>query len=188
MKELGPYISYLLENKVNEVDAKKMLDEDKSGLTKDEKDIIFRYTYPRLLGDYELPSRIMGERRKRKQIIGFLQPDLQETSLILEAARTPQYSRFIKHLYHAFSDPSKISSVSGVEKNDCPICGKTILDLQVWQDMSDMFEKEEQEMQQRLAFSSTETEIRLCKNCLIQLLNSMDIMKKLDPGFLHNWN
>lgn len=188
MRDLKPYIDYLLNSKISEVDAVKILEQDTSGLTQDEKDVIFRYCYPRLLGDYELPSRVMGERRKRKKIIGFLEPDLQETSLILEAARTPQYSRFIKHLYHAFSDPSKISSVNGVEKTDCPICGKTVLDYQVWQDMGEMFEKEEQEMQQRLAFSSTETEIKLCKNCLIQLLNSMDIMKTLDPDFLHNWS
>lgn len=188
MKDLKPYIDFLRDNKIPENLALKQLANDTSGLSRDEKNLIYRFCYPRLLGDKELPERVKKYRNANKSSLGYLNPNLGEATLILEAANTPQYSRFIKHLYHAFQDTSKISPVEGIEKTDCPICGKIVLDFQLWNDtMNSTDSSEEYNNKEYLAFTSDKTSIKLCRNCLVQLLYSYDLMKDLDPNFLYSW-
>lgn len=190
MKDLKPYIDFLKTNNVPENIALKQLASDSSGLTKEEKTLIFRFCYPRLLGDRELPERIIKFRKDNKSSAnGFLEPNLGETTLILEASQTPQYSRFIKHLYNSFKDISKISPAEGIEKNHCPFCNKVILNYQLWNSrVADTENSEEEKNKEFLAFTSPDTDIKICRNCLIQLLYSFDLMKNLDPNFLFNWN
>ena len=176
---IKPYIDYLLQEHVDNETAKNLLSQE-DALCIDEKRFVYMYCYPRPLGDRELPARIRSSRKKRgpNARSGFLQPDDLETSLIIEAGRTLQYGRFIKHLMHAYSDPQKVCQISGTDVLECPICGKKVRELNIWDSTLD-------HTKEHLAYGSpTETSIILCIDCLVQLVNASEIIQNLDPGFL----
>lgn len=176
---IKPYIDYLLREHVDNETAKNLLSQE-DALCIDEKRFVYMYCYPRPLGDRELPARIRSSRKKRgpNARSGFLQPDDLETSLIIEAGRTLQYGRFIKHLMHAYSDPQKVCQISGTDVLECPICGKKVRELNIWDSTLD-------HTKEHLAYGSpTETSIILCIDCLVQLVNASEIIQNLDPGFL----
>ena len=178
-EKIKPYTDYLIQQRVEKTMAKDLLEHEDS-LTIDEKRLIYMYCYPRQLGDRELPDRVKASRKKRGPIArsGFLEPDDLETSLIIEAGKTMQYERFIKHLMHSFSDPQKVCQITGTDVLECPICGKKVRELNIWDSTLD-------HTKEHLAYGSpTETSIVLCVDCLIQLVNASDIMQVLDPGYL----
>lgn len=176
---IKPYIDYLLREHVDNETAKNLLSQE-DALCIDEKRFVYMYCYPRPLGDRELPARIRSSRKKRgpNARSGFLEPDDLETSLIIEAGKTMQYERFIKHLMHSFSDPQKICQITGTDVLECPICGKKVRELNIWDSTLD-------HTKEHLAYGSpTETSIVLCVDCLVQLVNASDIIQVLDPGYL----
>lgn len=179
IEKLIPYINYLKEDNVDkEVAIDLLRREDPLDLS--EKRLIYMYCYPRPLGDRELPSRVIGTRRNRGPYArnGFLNPDDLETALIIEAGQTIQYGRFIKHLMHSFTDPEKICQISGTDVLECPICGKKIREVNIWDPTLD-------KTREHLAYGSpTETSLVLCLDCLVQLNCASEIMNVLDPGFL----
>lgn len=178
-EKIKPFIDYLIQERTEKTTAKELLEQEPT-LTQDEKRLIYMYCYPRPLQDRELPDRVMRARKKRGPNArnGFLEPDDLETSLIIEAGKTSQYERFIKHLMHSYSSPQNVCQISGTDTLECPICGKKLRELNIWDSTLD-------HTREHLAFGSpSETNIVLCIDCLTQLVNAAEIIQILDPGYL----
>ncbi len=174
------FIDYIKNNNVSKEDTLELLRKDQN-LTNDERNLIFAYCFPRQLLDRELPLRIKDSREK----FGYsgLQLDPREVALIIEAGQTEQYRRYIKHLMYSFNDSSKVCSVtdpdSHTENPKCGICDCDVLYYEDWQKHS-----QDDKDKEYLALGSSETGIILCKHCLIQLLNSINVINVIDPSFL----
>lgn len=179
---IKPYIEYLIKEGIKEEEALKLL-KDETKLNSNEKNLIYRYCYPRQLLDRELPTRVSTYRNQTGNINGIKSPDNGEITLLIEAARTEQYSRFIKHLMHAFEDPQKIFPLTGIEKHECPLCGKTLYEFDTWSDLVKGYPQEEQN-KDFLAYGSSESEITLCSDCLAQLFSARKLINEIDPSFL----
>lgn len=173
------YIDYIKRHNISKEDAIQLLKKDQN-LSNSDKNLIFAYCFPRQLLDRELPIRIKASREK----YGYsrLQLDPREVALIIEAGQTEQYRRYIKHLMYSFNDPLKVCPVADPEHTENPKCGICDCDVLYYGD----WQKHSQEDQDReyLALGSKETRIILCKHCLIQLLNSINIINVIDPSFL----
>lgn len=187
-EQIKKYVDYLISNNITEADALEMIKQC-SKLSPDEKNLIYAYTFPRPLRDKELPSRVQNFRSvKGLPMKGMLTPSTPEATLIVEAARTGQYGKFIKHLIHAFSDPSKVSPLEGDEATDCPICGKHIYEKNMWDYLIERDPTNpEKDNREFLAFGSTESSITLCVDCLIQLIHASTLLEEIDPEFL-SWD
>lgn len=174
------FIEYLKKNNISKDDTLKLLRDD-SNLSREEKNLVFAYCFPRQLLDRELPIRIKAYREKSGY--SHLNMDPSEVALIIEAGQTEQYKRYIKHLMHSFDDTSKVHPVTDpgghTENPECGICGCSVLFSEDWEKYKDQDPQKEY-----LALGSTETGIIICKHCLIQLLNSINIMNELDPSYL----
>jgi len=174
------YIDYVFRSNFTEQQTLEELMKVKEKFTNDEKNFIFRYCFPRPLLDRQLMARVADLHRQRGDInnIGVLYPNAQDITLILEAGRTEQYGRFIKHLMHAFcSDEELIYKVSDIEKYQCPICGKVLYGSELWNPLIDV-------NGETLAIGSSESSITLCIDCLIQLNSAKDLINFIDPSFL----
>ena len=181
MKDVKPYIDYLKETGTKKEDALKLLQGDKD-LSDFEKNLIYVFCFPRPLLDMEFPKRIHDLRSKRGSMMGYLNPDEKETLLIIEAGMTDQYGRYIKHMMYSFAtDPEKVFPVIGREEHDCGICYKKVLEKDLWNEVSTPSEKERQET---LCFGSAETDLVICKDCLIQLVCAKNVIDFIDPSFL----
>ena len=110
MKHLKSYLGQLRNLEKDQVLSFLTNNKD---LTPDEKNLIFLYLFPRDLLDKELPSRVQSVRSHQA---GSIQPSLIESILLIEAGRTPQYSRFIKHLLHSFTKVEDIHCVEGLHR------------------------------------------------------------------------
>ena len=154
-------------------------------LTREEKCYLYYFLFPRPLLDRELPSRIekevlFGTANQRK---GYLTPCLKEICLLIEACKTPQYSRFMKHVFHAFTDNDDyIYPILGEEKRECPICGKTLLEYDNW--LKRCGENGKDPNREYLAFGSTDSRLSLCLDCIVQLKETRPIIDQLEPDFL----
>lgn len=154
-----------------------------SDLTREEKCYLYYYLFPRPLLDRELPVRINLIRGENKK--GSLIPSLKEICILIEACRTLQYSRFMKHVLLSFTDVNKIFPATGEDSELCPICGKRVFKFNKWESICQKYqEKEESNNKEFLAFGSTESRLLICLDCIIQLKETKDIIDKLDPSFL----
>lgn len=182
MTDFKKFIDYLENNNISKEETLRLLTECNK-LTSDEKNLIFLYRYPRNLMDKELPSRIIAYRQSiGLPSQGVLVPHLGETALLIEALRTPQYERFMKHLFIAFCDPAKVSPVSGQEIDECPICGKKIYEHDIW---NQTFQgTQEINSREFLSFGSSDSGIIMCLDCMIQLFNAFEILKNINSNFL----
>ena len=177
MVELKDYINYLIGEKIPKTDSLELLRKD-TRLTREEKNLIFAYCYPRQLLDRELPSRVQEFFKNNGN--PRLTPSIPQATLYVEAFRTEQYGRFMRHLYHSFVDnPELIAPVSGEGKCECPLCGKELLELNLWE--KSVKQPEEEENKEFLAYGSKESGITLCKDCLVQLMLSKCLIEDLDP-------
>ena len=173
------YIDYVFRSNFTEQQTLEELMKVKGKFTNDEKNFIFRYCFPRPLLDRQLMSRVADLHRQRGDVnnIGALFPNAQDITLILEAGRTEQYGRFIKHLMHAFCNNEYIYKVAGVEEYQCPICGKVLYGSDLWDSQVDVYGE-------TLAIGSSESSITLCIDCLIQLNSAKDLINFIDPSVL----
>lgn len=153
-------------------------------LNTQEKFLIYSYLYPRNLLDKELPSRIKSYRNLYNSPAGFLFPDMGESTLLVEAYRTPQYNRFLRHLYYSFTSLDLVHPVSGNSKEKCCICDKTIHCSDSWIEACKLYTPE-LEKREYLCFGSNDSGLNICLPCLIQLLNSREILEVFEPGFLN---
>ena len=221
--DFKPFIEFIKNSGATKEETLKLLKEETS-LTPEEKNLIFLYCFPRPLADGELTKRIQSYRQKNNIINLSLAPDYNETGLIIEAAKTEQYSRFIKHLMYSFGKISKVVTVSYDYKEEkeelrkkqkeaagdslilldptsiktktekCALCGRELLYYNDWiqiinQNSTDLSPlcndiKNEQMREEFLAFGSKDSNIILCKHCLIQLINACQIINEIEPEFL----
>jgi len=180
MNKLKKYSDYLLSEKIireKGIEYLRNIDE----LDNEERLLIYSYCYPRNILDRELPIHIQNLRKSQGNSgLGWLQPNFRESCILVEAFRTLQYGRFMRHLMHAFLDPEKLSSCSGSGEDYCPICGKKIFYVDSWDSETDMNEETK-------AIMSSESSVCLCKDCLIQLYTSKGLIENFDPGFLDKY-
>lgn len=170
-------IDYFIQNNFSKEKVISCLSSSKK-LNRAEKNIIFVYLYPRNLLDRELISRIIKYRGDN--ILGSLTPDLGEVTLLIEAYRTSQYSRYLKHLFHSFTvDNSNVFPIDGTEKRECGICGKKIVEYVEWNNNN--LSKE------YLAYGSENTGISLCLDCLIQLKTTHNILSEIEGNKFLPW-
>ena len=111
MNSLKFYIDRLKDCTVHEAVGLLKVDQE---LSIEEKNLIYLYLFPRPLLDRQLPERVQSYRGKQSQ--GFLQPNLGEIGLLVEAYRTEQYKRFMKHLFHSFTNPEHLYPVAAFRK------------------------------------------------------------------------
>lgn len=156
------------------------------GLTRDQKNLIWNYLFPEPLLDYELPSVVQKYLSGIGQIRGLLHPDPGMLSILVRALRTDQYGKFMKHLIIAFTDINKLFPVAGEgTTNTCPICGKTMYRYKTWKEKcKENPEFGEQDRGEYLAYGSTDSDLCLCKNCLVQLNNLNETMLRLDTNYM----
>lgn len=145
---------------------KKELMEELKGrndLSSDMKNLVLLYHYPRPLLDRELPKRV-GDKVE----------DLTKLSiLIIEASRTAQYGRFIRHLFHSFIECDDIFPVSEeAQEMTCPICGRPLV---IHGQLG------------LIGIGSSESRVLLCQQCLRGLKNSFDLLNTIEPGFLSSY-
>ncbi len=176
---IKPFIDYIKSNNISKDDALKLL-KDETNLSRDEKNLVFTYCFPRQLLDRELPLRIKALREKYGY--SHLKVDNSEIALLIEAGQTEQYRRYIKHLMYSFGDPSNIHPVTDPEHTENPKCGICDCDVLYSEDWEKY--KQRDPDKEYLALGSTESGIILCKHCLIQLISSINLMNELDPSFL----
>lgn len=150
-------------------------------LTSIEKNLVYLYLCPRPLMDRELPSRIINVRDNPD---GSLTLNPKESILVLEASRTPQYGRFIKHLFHAYQDHTKIHPIEGSDIRECCLCGKEIYEMILWKSYSKQYGEEEVRDKLFLAHGSTETNLPICIPCLLNLRAAIEMMEKINPNYL----
>ncbi len=179
MKNLKDYTDYLLKSGITKEEGEKLLREDNK-LTDNEKLLIHSYVYPRRIGDYELPSHIqnfLGNNLK-----GTLELNHEESCILVEAYRSPQYGRFIRHLFHSYINPEKINPVEGDEIDKCPICGKKIYQYGIWQHLINEVKPgtSEKDNQEYLSWGSQESEVPICKDCLVQLIGAYTLIQSIE--------
>ena len=179
---LNVFTDYLLKNGIDQEKGIQLIgDSQKIGDL--EKLLIYSYCYPRKIGDYELPKIIINYRKTRGiDLKGLLTKNPEEACILVEAYRSLQYGRFMRHLMHAFIEkPETISSVSGEGEDKCPICGKPVYYVGSQDKSMDPGDE-------TLAFMSSDSSVCLCKDCLLQLAYSAELISKIEgPDFLKNW-
>lgn len=178
-ENLKVFTDYLLKNKIEQSKGDELI-LGSSKIGDIDKLLIHSYCYPRRIGDYELPKIIINYRKTSGiDLKGLLTKNPEEACILVEAFRSLQYGRFMRHLMHAFIEkPETISSVKGEGEDKCPICGKTVYYIGS-QDKSMDLEDE------TLAFMSSESSVCLCKDCLLQLAYSSELIASIEgPGFL----
>lgn len=183
MNNLESYVNNL--RGIPEVEFKNLMNSN-SELTRDEKCYLYYYLFPRPLLDKELPSRVFAARGNKYTGALPLHPETKEICMLIEACNTMQYSRFMKHVFHAFTDnEDKLFPMAGKETRECPICGKKIFEIDTWTYFCDKYpEQNEQNNRQYLAFGSTDSRLSLCLDCLVQLNFARKVIDCLDPSFL----
>ena len=153
-----------------------------------EKNLIYLYLFPRPLLDMELPGRIQRARRDSgNNGTGYLEPNVYEISLLVEAYRTQQYRRFIKHLLHCFTDPKNIHPVNGYQFCECGLCKKRLFELGAWNNECSKFKNSvhpEETKKEFLAYGADGSNITLCIDCIIQLQEVNRFLEDIEPGYL----
>lgn len=184
MEKIKYYLDLFKSENLNSTDLLNRLG-NISELTSEEKNLIYLYLYPRPLSDKELPERFTKLRTGDNKY-GSLIPNLNETTLIIEAGRTLQYNRFIKHLLHSYSKVEDIHIIEGSNICNCCLCGKEIYELNLWKNFSKQYKPEEESEKLFLAYGSLVSDLPICIPCLINLRKSFEIFNYIDPSFL-NW-
>lgn len=131
--------------------------------------------------DGDLIERIRELRRGSES----LPPKIQakEVRAFLEAWRSPQYHRFIRHLFYSFCDPSaKVAPVRSVDPGyrNCVGCGTKLLEWREWSQICDAVPGES-DLRNHLAIGSTTSKVCLCTRCLLQVKALYGFLSEIDP-------
>ena len=127
--------------------------------------LVYLYYFPRNLLDRELPSRV-----KREDNINHLVH-------LVEACKTPQYKRFMMHLFHSFLDPAKVHPVTLEAPEESPLFGDTIRGESVLVGGEYQWD----------AWGSNDSGIVLSIREYIYLIAAANIIREAEPSFLNNW-
>lgn len=182
MADLKVFTDYLLKNGISAEKGEELI-RGSQKINDVEKLLVYSYCYPRKIGDYELPKIIINYRKTHGiDLKGLLTKNPEEACILVEAFRSLQYGRFMRHLMHAFIEkPETISSVAGEGEEKCPICGKTVYYV-------GSHDKNMDSEDETLAFISSESSVCMCKDCLLQLAYSAEMISKIEGSdFLTNW-
>lgn len=152
-------------------------------LSQSDKNLIYLYLFPRPLKDKELPYRINGVREDPK---GKAEINPNEVALIVEAGKTEQYSRFIKHLCYSFKDPNNIFPIEGSNIGNCCLCGKEVYEETLWRSFSNQYGEEEITNKLFQAYGSIESDLPICLPCLLNLRQAIMVFENVEPYFLIN--
>ena len=182
METVINYITKLTGKESNEV---LNILKNSENLSTADKNLIDLYLFPRPLRDKELPFRIMSVREDPK---GRAEINLNEVALIIEAGRTEQYSRFIKHLFYSFKDSNNIFPIEGSNIGNCCLCGKEIYEEILWKSFSNQYGEEEIRDKLFQAYGSIESDLPICLPCLLNLRQAILLMEEIDPYFIINTN
>lgn len=149
-------------------------------LSRGEKNTVFAYLCTKQLLDGELVRQIQ-ERRKAElgSIKGELQISEIDVPLLVNAFRSMQYGRYMKHLIHSFieSKPDEIYLIKSNEEYSCGICGKPIYGADALGDRGMEWE----------AIASGQTDIVLCPDCLLQLKALDSILREIEGKYYMSW-
>jgi hypothetical protein len=141
-------------------------------LTPAYKNLIVLYTYPKPIGDYQLP-KIISEYRNQPNHSNDVSLNLNEVAYIIDAYRGRVYENFIRHLFWGFckdsngnNDYSKVTRVQPTPEyfKGCPICGES--------NINDWY------------FGSTDSPFTICKRCMPNLIESASILDIFEPGYM----
>lgn len=157
-------------------------------LSEVEKNAVYVYIFSIPLLDMELPSKIQKERGRDSK--GWLVPMDKEIVILIGAYRSKQYGKFIRHLLHAFMNPSEVYPVEGRHTDSCSICGKKTYGYNVWEEQCKKFpSSDELNKKEHLSFGSKTSSIILCLDCIIQL-KALDEALKIIEGidYLTKWS
>lgn len=187
MERIKHYIDLLSKKRPKKDQVLKYLAEA-AELDDERRNLIYFYFFPRNLLDMELPSRLMtyrGENNKN----GYLEPNLVETGLLLEAYRTPQYNRYMRHLLHSYHDPSLVFPLAGHGKGECGLCKKGVWQQDEWENILNQYpeQAEEREKKEFLAYGTDSSKICLCLPCLIQLATLHKLLQTIEGDEYLNW-
>ena len=180
MKTVINYIANLKGKDSNEV--LNILSKEPN-LSPEDKNLVYLYLFPRPLKDRELPFRIMGVRKDPK---GKAEVSQNEVALILEAGKTEQYGRFIKHLFYSFKDPNNIFPIEVSNIGNCCLCGKEVYEETLWKSFSNQYGEEEITNKLFQAYGSIESDLSICLPCLLNLKQAIWLMEEIDPYFTIN--
>ena len=158
-------------------------------LGRDQKNLIYVYLFPKPLLDMELVGKIQEYRKRIGSERGFLQPNIGETLLLLEAYRGRQYGKYIKHLLHSFIESSdKLYVIDGQGTCTCGICNKPLWEHTAW--LSECNKNPnfgEQNRREFLAYGCSGSSKTLCTNCLIQLRYLHEILSEVEGKNYLGW-
>lgn len=190
MERIKFYIEKLSGKKyINRKDKQYEILSQSLDLDDDRKNLIYFYFNPRQLLDMEYPSRLATYRGQLGAPRGFLEPNIVETGLLLEAYRTHQYGRYIRHLLHSFKDPENVFPLEGADKCECGICKREIWCHGAWENILSQYpeQEEEREKKEYLAFGCDQSKQAICLPCLIQLINLDQLLKILEGDHYLDW-
>ena len=179
--DISKVVSYI--NQFRDLSSDKVLEKLSNNLelSQDEKNLIYLYLFPRPLRDKELPERF---KQVRKTSGGSIEISIPECTLIIEAGKTEQYGRFIKHLFHSYSKQETIYPIEGSEICNCCLCGKEIYEATLWNSFKSQYGGAEGDERLFQAFGSTESNLPICIPCLLNLAESIRIMKEIEPDYI----
>lgn len=181
-ESLKVFTDFLLKNGIDQDKGRELIKSSQK-IGDLEKLLVYSYCYPRKIGDYELPSIIANYRKTHGiDLKGLLIKNPEEACILVQAYRGLQYGRFMRHLMHAFIEkPETISSVAGEGEDKCPICGKPVYYI-------GSHDKSMDPNDEMLAYQSSESSVCMCKDCLLQLAYSVEMISQIEgPDFLKNW-
>jgi hypothetical protein len=142
-------------------------------LTPEYKNLVILYTYPELIGDYQLPNIIQEYRAKTNNQQDINSGDINEVAFILEAYRGKVYVNFIRHLFWGFcknseggTDYSKVTRIQptpGLFKG-CPICGESNINSSY--------------------YGSTDSPFTICDKCMPNLIIAARVLDIFEPNYM----
>lgn len=148
-------------------------------LSPGEKNTIFAYLCPQNLLDGELVDLVQKKRFSSPEgLKGTLEPSEVDIPLFMNAYRTRQYRGFIRHLLHSFIKCNKEDLYLPEDEKtyECALCGKSVV--------GSLVSGVEQEYR---AYQSTNTDITLCPDCLMQLHILDDMLKDIEGEYYLTW-
>ncbi len=151
-----------------------------SSLTSAEKNIIYAYLVPQNLLDGELVIQIQEKRKLSPEgLKGTMQPSDVDVPLLMNAYRTMQYGKYIKHLLHSFVKcrDDKLYILNSSEQLECGVCGKPIHGIGVQDNRGNEY----------LAYGSSQSDIFMCPDCLMQLHVLDELLQEIEGRDYLTW-
>ena len=164
---------------------------NKEDLRPFEKNLIYVYLFPKPIMHMELPGIIINNRKACSgNECGYLEANDRETLILLRAYNTLQYKKFMIHLLHSFVEDEELIFIEN-DQNDykCACCGKPIYGYNKWKSICDNNPAfGEQNRREYLAYGSSQSNLCMCLDCMVQLQNLNRILEGIEgKNYLRLW-